>query len=239
MTEISPIDRIFCAVDTPKLDDALMLADLLAGEVGAIKLGKEFFVAHGPGGVKRVADCGHKIFLDLKFHDIPNTVAGAIRAALQLNCALMTVHASGGPAMLTAAREAAAEAGAKRAKIVAVTTLTSLDKSDLAAVGLQGRPEDQVLRLAHLTAASGIDGVVCSPREVALLRRELGDDFALVVPGVRPEWAGADDQKRIMTPGEAVAAGANHLVIGRPITKSDDPVSATRRIADEIAKSVP
>lgn len=235
MTDISPIDRIFCAVDTPKLDDALMLAELLAGEVGAIKLGKEFFTAHGPDGVKRVADFGHKIFLDLKFHDIPNTVAGAVRAALPLNCAVMTVHASGGPAMLEAARAAAAEAGPKRPKIVAVTVLTSLDDADLAAVGQQGPSADQVLRLARLTGDAGVDGVVCSPHEVALLRRELGDDFALVVPGVRPDWAGADDQKRIMTPGEAVAAGANHLVIGRPITKSEDPVAAARRIADEIA----
>jgi orotidine-5'-phosphate decarboxylase len=238
MTEISPIDRIFCAVDTPKLDDALMLADLLAGEVGAIKLGKEFFTAHGPDGVKRVADCGHKIFLDLKFHDIPNTVAGGIRAALRLNCAVMTVHASGGPAMLEAARDAAAEAGAKRPKIVAVTVLTSLDDADLAAVGQQGPAAEQVLRLARLTEASGVDGVVCSPHEVALLRREMGADFALVVPGVRPVWAGADDQKRIMRPGEAIAAGANHLVIGRPITKSDDPIGAARRITEEIAEAL-
>lgn len=237
MTDISPIDRIFCAVDTPKLDDAVMLADLLAGEVGAIKLGKEFFTAHGPDGVKRIADCGHKIFLDLKFHDIPNTVAGAIRAALPLNCAVMTVHASGGPAMLEAARDAAAEAGPKRPKVVAVTVLTSLDDADLAAVGQQGTSSDQVLRLARLTQESGVDGVVCSPHEVALLRREIGDDFALVVPGVRPDWAGADDQKRIMTPGEAVAAGANHLVIGRPITRAQDPVAAARRIAEEIAEA--
>ena len=238
MTEISPIDRIFCAVDTPILDDALMLADLLAGEVGAIKLGKEFFTAHGPDGVKSVADCGHKIFLDLKFHDIPNTVAGGIQAALRLNCAVMTVHASGGSAMLEAARDAASKAGPKRPKIVAVTVLTSLDDEDLAAVGQQGPSADQVLRLARLTEAAGVDGVVCSPHEVALLRREMGEDFALVVPGVRPEWAGADDQKRIMTPGEAVAAGANHLVIGRPITKSTDPVGAARRIAEEIVKAL-
>ena len=238
MTEISPIDRIFCAVDTPELDDALMLADLLAGEVGAIKLGKEFFTAHGPDGVKRIADCGNKIFLDLKFHDIPNTVAGSIRAALRLNCAVMTVHASGGPAMLKAACDTAAEAGEKRPKIVAVTVLTSMDESDLAAVGQQGSAAEQVLRLARLTEASGVDGVVCSPHEVASLRRELGDDLALVVPGIRPDWASEDDQKRIMTPAEAAAAGANHLVIGRPITRSDDPVSAARRIADEIAESV-
>lgn len=237
MNDISPIDRIFCAVDTPKLDDAVMLADLLAGEVGAIKLGKEFFTAHGPDGVRKIASCGHKIFLDLKYHDIPNTVAGAIRAASPLSCAVLTVHASGGPAMLEAARDAAAAAGPKRPKVVAVTVLTSLDDGDLAAVGQIGPAAEQVLRLARLAETSGLDGVVCSPREVAMLRAELGDDFALVVPGVRPTWAGADDQKRVMTPGEAVASGADHLVIGRPITKSDDPVGAARRIAEEIANA--
>lgn len=239
MTDISPIDRIFCAVDTPKIDDALMLADLLAGEVGAIKLGKEFFTAHGPDGVRKIADCGHKIFLDLKYHDIPNTVAGAIRAASRLSCAVLTIHASGGPAMLEAARDAAAEAGHKRPKVVAVTVLTSLDDTDLAAVGQNGPAADQVMRLARLSRDSGLDGVVCSPHEVAMLRDALGDEFALVVPGVRPDWAGADDQKRIMTPGEAIAAGAGHLVIGRPITKSDDPIGAARRIADEIANATP
>ena len=235
MTDISPIDRIFCAIDMPDLADALLLAELLACEVGAIKLGKEFFTAHGPDGVRKVAACGHKIFLDLKYHDIPNTVAGAIRAAAGLNCTVLTVHASGGPAMLEAAMAAAAEAGRKRPKVVAVTVLTSLDDGDLAAVGQHGPAADQVLRLARLAEASGLDGVVCSPHEVGLLRREIGDAFALVVPGVRPDWAGADDQKRVMTPGEAIAAGADHLVIGRPITKSADPVGAARRIAVEIA----
>lgn len=236
MTDISPIDRIFCAIDTPKLDDALLLADLLSGEVGAIKLGKEFFTAHGPDGVRKVAALGHSIFLDLKYHDIPNTVAGAVGAANRLSCTVLTVHASGGPAMLRAAADAAADAGAKRPKIVAVTVLTSLDNDDLAAVGQIGPAEEQVLRLARLARASGIDGIVCSPQEVSLLRGEIGDQFALVVPGVRPEWAGADDQKRVMTPGEAVAAGADHLVIGRPITRSDDPVGAARRIVDELSK---
>jgi orotidine-5'-phosphate decarboxylase len=137
--------------------------------------------------------------------------------------------------MLEAAMAAAAEAGRKRPKVVAVTVLTSLDDGDLAAVGQHGPAADQVLRLARLAEASGLDGVVCSPHEVGLLRREIGDAFALVVPGVRPDWAGADDQKRVMTPGEAIAAGADHLVIGRPITKSADPVGAARRIAVEIA----
>lgn len=233
--DISPVDRIFCAIDTTKLDDALLLAELLSGEVGAIKLGKEFFTAHGPEGVRRILELGHRIFLDLKFHDIPNTVAGAIRAAASLKCTVLTIHASGGPPMLDAAMIAAREAGPKRPKIVGVTVLTSLDENDLAAVGQIGPLSEQALRLAKLSKASGLDGVVCSPQEVKMLRRELGPDFSLVVPGVRPAWAGADDQKRVMTPGQTVADGADHLVIGRPITRSDDPVGAARRIADEIA----
>jgi orotidine-5'-phosphate decarboxylase len=235
MTDLTSIERIFCAIDTPRLDDAMMLADLLSGEVGAVKLGKEFFTVNGPDGVRRIADLGHKIFLDLKYHDIPNTVAGAIRAASRLECAVLTVHASGGSGMLAAAVEAAAEAGPKRPKIVAVTVLTSLDDTDLLAIGQDGPAEAQVTRLAKLAESTGVDGAVCSPWEVAPLRDAIGPDFVLVVPGVRPDWAGADDQKRIMTPAEAISAGANHLVIGRPITRADDPVSAARRIAEEIS----
>ena len=235
MPYISPVDRIFCAIDTPKLDDALLLAGLLCGEVGAIKLGKEFFTANGPDGVRKVAALGHKIFLDLKYHDIPNTVAGAISAASRLDCAVLTVHASGGPAMLRAAAKAAAASRPNRLKVVAVTVLTSLDDEDLSSIGQVSPASEQVLRLARLAESSGIDGVVCSPEEVELVRREIGDDFALVVPGVRPGWAGVDDQKRVMTPEETVFAGADHVVIGRPITQSDDPVGAARRIADEIS----
>lgn len=234
MTDISPVDRIFCAIDTSKLDDALLLADLLSGEIGTLKLGKEFFTAHGPEGVRKVAAFGHKIFLDLKYHDIPTTVAGAIRATKHFECEVLTVHASGGPEMLRAAVEAANDPSESCSKIVAVTVLTSLNDSDLVAVGQVGIVSEQVLHLARLAEACGLNGVVCSPWEVEALRSEMKEDFALVVPGVRPEWAGEDDQKRVMTPGQAVAAGADYLVIGRPITRAPDPVGAARRIVDEM-----
>ncbi|MEC7490050.1 MAG: orotidine-5'-phosphate decarboxylase [Pseudomonadota bacterium] len=237
MTDILPVDRVFCAIDRSNLDDALFLADLLLGEVGGIKLGKEFFTANGPEGVCKVVACGHKVFLDLKYHDIPNTVAGAIRAASALQCSVLTVHASGGEAMLQAAAAAAAERGSKRPKIVAVTVLTSLGNTDLASVGQQHPVADQVRRLAQLANAAGLDGVVCSPQEVMFLRTEFGKKFLLIVPGVRPNWAPVDDQKRVMTPGQAIKAGADHLVVGRPITGAVDPVGAARRIVSDIADS--
>ena len=210
------------------------LAESLAGTVGGLKIGKELFTAHGPDAVTRIRDAGHQVFLDLKFHDIPATVAGAVRAAAGLGCFVLTVHASGGPEMLRAAAEAAG-AAKPPPLVVGVTVLTSLDDGDLAAVGQSGPVADLVSRLARLARSCGLGGVVCSPREIAALRAELGADFRLIVPGVRPEWAGADDQKRVMTPAEAVAAGADYLVIGRPITRAADPAEAARRIADEIA----
>jgi orotidine-5'-phosphate decarboxylase len=227
-------DRILCALDTADLGVALDLAESLAGTVGGLKIGKELFTAHGPDAVTRIRDAGHQVFLDLKFHDIPATVAGAVRAAAGLGCFVLTVHASGGPEMLRAAAEAAG-AAKPPPLVVGVTVLTSLDDGDLAAVGQSGPVADLVSRLARLARSCGLGGVVCSPREIAALRAELGADFRLIVPGVRPEWAGADDQKRVMTPAEAVAAGADYLVIGRPITRAADPAEAARRIADEIA----
>jgi len=233
-------ERIFCAVDTADLDAALSLAELLNGEIGGLKLGKEFFTTHGPDGVAKMATTGHRIFLDLKFHDIPSTVAGAVRAAARLGVHMLTIHASGGAAMIRAAAEAAWEAAREENPtpplILAVTVLTSLDQDDLAAIGQTGPITEQVSRLAALAKSAGADGVVCSPLEIAALKPALGPDFALVVPGVRPGWAASDDQKRIMTPGDAVAAGADFLVIGRPITRADDPVSAARRIADELSR---
>lgn len=234
MTVDAPKDRIFCAIDTPSMEEAGLLAGLIKDEIGGLKLGKEFFTALGPDGVRRLASTGLDIFLDLKFHDIPNTVAGAVRSACSLGVAMLTVHASGGPAMLRAAVEAAAAKGENRPQILAVTVLTSMDDSDLDAVGQRGPAAEQVVRLATLARDCGVDGIVCSPKEIAALRAALGPDIGLVVPGIRPEWAAAGDQKRVMTPAEAVAAGADTLVIGRPITQADDPVDAARRIAAEI-----
>jgi orotidine-5'-phosphate decarboxylase len=233
---------VFVAVDTADAARAADLAAALRGLVGGLKLGKEFFTAHGPEGIRRLGT-GHRLFLDLKFHDIPNTVAGAVRAAAALAPALLTVHASGGAAMLRAAVEAAAEAaqraGVARPRILAVTVLTSLDDADLAAVGQIGPVADQVLRLAALARESGVDGVVCSPREIVPVRRLCGSDFLLVVPGVRPGGSADDDQKRTLTPGRALALGATHLVIGRPITQAADPAVAARAIAAELADAVP
>ncbi len=235
MTQQDPSRRIYCALDTTDLGRATALAGALADKVGGVKLGLEFFGANGPAGVARVSETGLPIFLDLKFHDIPNSVAGAVRAMLPLGPAMLTVHASGGGAMLRAAMDAAAEAGEARPRILAVTVLTSLDDGDLEAVGQQSPAGEQVRRLAALARNSGVDGAVCSPREVAALRAECGPDFLLVVPGIRPAWAASGDQKRVMGPAEAVAAGADYLVIGRPITEADDPADAARRIVEEMA----
>ncbi len=227
-------ERILVALDTADLGAALGLARALTGSIGGLKIGKELFTAHGPDAVARITGAGHKVFLDLKYHDIPATVAGAVGAAADLGCFVLTVHASGAPDMLRAAARAAAEA-TNKPLVVGVTVLTSLDDGDLDAVGQAGPVSQQVLRLARLARACGLGGVVCSAREIAALRAALGGEFKLIVAGVRPAWAGADDQKRVMTPGEAIAAGADYLVIGRPITRADDPAEAARRIAGEIA----
>ncbi len=234
MCALKPSDRVFVALDTPDAGRTLSLAGSLAGVVGGVKLGKAFFTANGPEGVKRIAAAGLPVFLDLKFHDIPDTVADAVRAALPLAPVMLTVHASGGAAMMAAAAEAAGEAGADRPLVLGVTVLTSLGADDLAASGLAGPVPDQVMRLARLAQTSGLDGVVCSAGEVAALRAECGAGFTLVVPGIRPAGAAAGDQKRTATPAEAVSAGADYLVIGRPITGADDPAQAARAIAGEM-----
>ncbi len=225
---------ILCAIDTPDSGAARRLAAAIGPFVGGIKLGLEFFTANGREAVRLVTGAA-PLFLDLKLHDIPNTVAGAVRAAAPLEPALLTVHCAGGTAMMKAAAEAAAS-GAGRMKIIGVTVLTSLNDADLASVGQNGPALDQVRRLAGLARAAGLDGVVCSPHEVAALRRDCGQGFLLVVPGIRPATAArSDDQKRVMTPREAFDAGADYLVIGRPITAAPDAAAACRAILAEIA----
>ncbi|MDD4617140.1 MAG: orotidine-5'-phosphate decarboxylase [Alphaproteobacteria bacterium] len=229
------MNPVFCAVDTATLYNAKELVDSLTGEVGGFKLGLELFMAHGAAGYRTVAASGAPVFLDVKLHDIPNTVAGAVSSLLPLQPSFVTVHASGGKAMMRAAVDSAAKGGASRPKILAVTVLTSLDSADLEAVG-QGRDtKEQVVRLARLARESGADGCVCSPEEIRPIREALGNDFILMVPGIRPSWAASNDQKRTMTPREALDAGATYLVIGRPITKAPQPVEAARRIAEELA----
>jgi len=232
---MKPTDRIFTALDTTDVDQAVSLARDLAGYVGGAKVGKEFFTANGPDGVRQVSGVGMPVFIDLKWHDIPNTVAGAVRASLALKPAIVNVHAAGGPAMLRAASDAAAEAGSERPLVLAITVLTSLDDDDLRAIGIGSNVTAQVVRLAKLAQDNGIDGVVCSAHEIEALREACGRDFKLLVPGIRPTWAATGDQKRVMTPADAVARGADYLVIGRPITGADDPVGAAKRIADELA----
>ena len=232
-----PKARTFCAIDTADLDHAQKLARALVGSGAGVKLGKEFFAANGPDGVRRVIAAAEDapLFLDLKFHDIPNTVAGAVRAATKLNPLLLNVHATGGPEMMRAAAEAAAQAGgAARPLVIAVTVLTSLDDDDLAAVGLAGPTSERALALALLAKQCGLDGVVCAPQEAARIRDACGDEFLRVTPGVRPVGAEAGDQKRVMTPGRAIAAGASYLVVGRPIAGAADPGEAARAIADDV-----
>ena len=217
---------IYVAIDTPDLPAAKALAAAVAGHAGGIKLGLEFFCANGPAGVEAVAAMGAPVFLDLKLHDIPNTVGKAMAALAPLAPAIVTVHAAGGQAMLEAAKAAAPPA----TKVVAVTVLTSLDGSDLTAIGVTGAPDDQVRRLAALARRSGLDGIVCSGAEVAAVHADWPDGH-FVVPGIRPADAEVGDQKRVVTPREAIDRGASTLVIGRPITGAPDPAAAIAAIA--------
>jgi orotidine-5'-phosphate decarboxylase len=207
-------------------------ARTLGTEVGMLKLGLAFYLAHGAAGVKAVTKA--PVFLDLKLHDIPNTVAGAVSAILPVGAAMLTLHAAGGSAMIAAARRAAEAAGAARPKLLAVTVLTSLSAEALAETGVCATPQAQVLRLAKLALAAGADGIVCSPQEVAMLRDEVGPAPLLVVPGIRPLGSATGDQARTLTPREAVAAGADWLVIGRPITEAPDPATAAAAIAADL-----
>ncbi len=225
---------LFCAIDTADLERALALADAVAPHVGGLKLGLEFFSAQGGHGVQRFHDFGLPLFLDVKLHDIPNTVARAVEALLPLRPTLLTLHASGGAAMMAAARRAADKASGPRPCLLGVTLLTSLDHDDLMAFGVHRAPEDQVLALARLARHAGLDGVVCSAREAAAVRADAGADFLITVPGIRPAGAEVGDQKRVVTPHVARNAGADLLVIGRPITAAADPAAAARAIAMEI-----
>ncbi|HYM03236.1 MAG TPA: orotidine-5'-phosphate decarboxylase [Stellaceae bacterium] len=227
---------IICAIDTPEPARARALAATLAGSVGAVKLGLEFFIANGPKTVRDISAVCGPVFLDLKLHDIPNTVAGAVRSAAALEPLLLTIHCAGGMAMMRAAAQAASDGAGtrRRMKLLGVTVLTSLDESDLAATGQQGPTGEQAYRLARLARASGLDGVVCSPHEAAALRRAFGQDFLLVVPGIRPAGAASGDQKRVMSPRAAIEAGADYLVIGRPLTAAADPAAAAQAILEEI-----
>ena len=229
--------RIIVALDFPTADAALQLADRIDPASCRLKVGKELFTRAGPQLVRELVGRGFDVFLDLKFHDIPNTVAGACSAAADLGVWMVNVHAAGGPAMLDAARGAIGDAP-QRPLLIAVTVLTSLTGSDLAAVGCPSTPEQQVLRLARLTHRHRLDGVVCSPREVAPIRRVLPRGFSLVTPGIRPASAVADDQRRVMTPADAIRAGSDYLVIGRPVTKSDNPSEVLRTLESEIASAL-
>src|SRR5512135_326065 len=226
--------RVIVALDFANPMHALALADRLDPRQCAVKVGKELFVVAGPEPVRRLVKRGFNVFLDLKFHDIPNTVAQACAAATRLGVWMLNVHAAGGRAMLTAARDAveatAAQRGSPRPLLVAVTVLTSLDQAALAETGVAADPGSQVLRLATLTRDCGLDGVVCSAVEAPSLRSALGPEFKLVTPGIRPAGSAKDDQARIVTPEQALARGASHLVIGRPITAAADPLAALAAI---------
>jgi orotidine-5'-phosphate decarboxylase len=226
---MTPGGRLIVALDTVDADRARSWADAVAPHAGLLKLGLEFFLANGAAGFRGIT--GVPIFLDLKLHDIPNTVAGGVRAVLPLRPRMLTVHAAGGPAMIQAAQQAAAGAGVDRPMILAVTVLTSLDAAALHGIGVPATPAEQVLRLGRLAVHAGADGLVCSPLEVAMLRQALGPAVKLVVPGIRPAGTASGDQARTMTPSEAVAAGADWIVVGRPITGSADPGAAAAAIA--------
>ena len=219
------MNPIYVAIDTPHLDRALSLCEQLRGHAGGVKLGLEFFSANGPAGVEQIAELGLPIFLDLKLHDIPNTVAKAIQALTPLQPAVLTIHAAGGRAMLEDAKAAAAA----NTRVVAVTVLTSLDSADLRSTGISSEPKEQVERLAELARSAGLDGIVCSGAEVKAARKAWRDGF-FVVPGLRPQGSGTADQKRVATPRQALDSGASILVIGRPITAARDPLAALRAI---------
>jgi orotidine-5'-phosphate decarboxylase len=229
--------RLIVALDVPNAASAVALVARLQNSCRWFKVGLELFVSAGPALVERLVADGHSVFLDLKFHDIPNTVASAVRSAAALGVRMITVHAAGGPAMLTAAH-AALDGFADPPELLAVTVLTSMDKAQLSAIGLDCLPAQQVQLLAQMGLASGIRGFVCSSQEVASLRTLTGPEGILVIPGIRPAGAATGDQKRIATPADALRLGASHLVVGRPITQASDPAEAAQAILREMAEAL-
>jgi orotidine-5'-phosphate decarboxylase len=229
-------DRLIVALDVAGATQARQLVQAIGDAATTYKIGKQLFTAEGPQVVRDLVASGRKVFLDLKYHDIPNTVAAAVRSAAELGVSMLTVHASGGSKMLRAAVEAASQSSTKaKPMVLAVTVLTSLSDSDLQEVGIAGSVLSQVLRLGALARAAGCGGLVASAQEARELRKALGEDFAIVTPGVRPAGVSAGDQARVVTPQDAIAAGATYLVVGRPILEAPDPAKAAQQIADEIA----
>ena len=229
-----PSDRLIVALDFPETRAALALVDRLHGATRWFKVGLELYIAEGNSLVAELKRRGYSIFLDLKLHDIPNTVASAVRAATHLGVDMLTVHAAGGPEMLSATVQAAES----RLALLAVTVLTSMDAAQLEAIGVTGTPAAQVERLAAMALACGVGGLVCSPNEVASLRKQFGSGPLLVIPGIRPEGADIGDQRRVATPAAAIASGASYLVVGRPITRAIDPEAAARAILAEMQSGI-
>lgn len=233
MTDVCKGPRVIVALDYARADDARSFVARVAPAQCRLKVGLELFAGAGPQFVRELVDSGFDVFLDLKFHDIPNTVSRACKQAAALGVWMLNVHALGGPVMLRAAREAIEGVG-RRPRLIAVTMLTSHSSQEMADIGLPATPQDNVLRLARLTRHAGLDGVVCSAQEAAMLSRDLGPDFVLVTPGIRPVGAQRHDQQRVLSPREAIAQGAHYLVIGRPITQSPDPYAALAAITSEL-----
>ena len=225
---MQPRDRLVVALDASKRDDILRLADDLHGAAGVFKIGLQAFIANGPAIVREVVSRGERVFLDLKIHDIPNTAAHAVAEAASLGASIATVHAVGGEAMLRACAH-------KSLLVLAVTILTSLDEAEVQRIGFSGSPVDNAIRLARLAQTAGLRGVVASPHEIAPIREACGRDFVILTPGIRPQGADAGDQRRTMTPRDAIAAGADYIVVGRPITNAADPRSAALRIVEEMS----
>ncbi len=235
-------NRLVLALDVPDMDDARELVLELKDYVGVFKVGKELFTAEGPEVFKMIKENGGKIFADLKYHDIPNTVSSAAKVLVKMGVEIFNVHAAGGYEMIKQTREAieseAAKMGVKRPKLLAVTVLTSLNQEDLNMLKIESKLSDYVLSLAELAKNAGADGVVCSPQEIDVIKEKLGKDFITLTPGVRPEWSAKGDQKRIMTPKEAVHKGTDYIVIGRPITKAENRVEAAKRILQEMEEGL-